>query len=287
MAAGIVNQIMPISITIKNTFLTLEAPEEKPVRRSSSVPRTFKLGDSNYIETLHSDASTDASEKDNTENTPTNYSDADSQDGHTLGCLDAWEDCLSEVPADASVTSDEYQANKVTLSLADMVSGDTGKVRCKLSSCAQPFRSARTPPAEVQSVIAMAVEVMSSGTDIVDVTVHDGGMGRTTMIVGKSSSTDPDGLWLFSLVKDALLTAAERSENTYILGYGNQPFNNLDPLSFSANIVHVPAAHKDTACWDTYEQGHCPRCSTCRWDHPGEMDTMRVIVMISANGPSF
>merc|ERR1719183_1885031 len=100
------------------------------------------------------------------------------------------------------------------------------------------------------------------------------------MIVGKSSTPDPDPLWIFSLVKDALLNSAEQSENTYILGYGQQPSNNLDPLSFSTTIGHVPAMHQDTCCWDFYEKGFCARQATCRWDHPAEVDMIRVIVMI-------
>jgi len=156
----------------------------------------------------------------------------------------------------------------------------------KLKSNARPFKSARTPAKEVMEVIASAVEVLSNASDISGVRVHDGGMGGTTMIVGKSSSSNPDALLTFSVVKDTLLRSAEKSENTYILGYGAQPFNNLDPLSFSANIAHMPKAHYDTACWDTYENGSCPRCATCRWDHPSDIDQIRVIVMIQKAGPS-
>jgi hypothetical protein len=175
----------------------------------------------------------------------------------------------------ADMVVDVEQKSKVTLSLVDMVSAKT-----KLRSSAQPFKSTSSPPSEVSTVIALAAEVLSSGIDITDVKVNDGGMGGTTMIVGNYCRPDPDAAMIFPLVKDALLSAAQQSEKTYILGYGNQPFNNLDPLSFSCKIGHVPAAHQHTCCWDTYEHGHC-RAHTCQWDHPAETDIMRVIVMIT------
>jgi len=275
-------QEMPISITVKNTFLTLSRQVEEPVRRSSSVPRTFKPGV--FADCAHSDDSTDASEKDASRK---ESSEADSQDfpDWRSDCTDdefanpyqdiCW-DCSS-----ADARSDDGNKSRVTLSLADMVAAEgTEKARCKLKATARPFMSARSPPADVTAVIASAVEVLSCGDDIYDVKVQDGGMGGTTMILAKSSSPDPDPLWIFSLVKDALLNSAEQSENTYILGYGEQPFKNLDQLSFGASIGCVPAAHQDTCCWDFYEKGCCPRFATCRWNHPAETDMMRIIVMI-------
>jgi len=185
--------------------------------------------------------------------------------------------------------------SRVTLSLDDMVSTEPKvrcklttkaqpfkplQVRCKLTTKAQPFKPSGAPPAEVQAVIENARAVLSSGKDIVNVRVNDGGMGGTTVITGESSSTDPDASRTLALVKDALLNSASQSENTYILGYDAQPFNNLGPLSFSASIACVPTAHQGTECWDTYQQGFCPRCTTCRWNHPSEYDKMRLIVMI-------
>merc|ERR1719183_1285170 len=101
-----------------------------------------------------------------------------------------------------------------------------------------------------------------------------------TMIMAESSDQHPDAYWAFLQAKAALLNAATQSESTYILGYGDTPFKDLDPLSFSATIGCVPAAHHDSACWEIYEKGFCPRCATCRWKHPSETDMMRVIVMI-------
>jgi len=272
---------MTLNVTVKNTFLTIDDVVSARVR-SSSVPRSFKSGDyckccDSPRDSPRNDDSTDASSDKDRQAT---YSDSE------FG--EEFQDCrltpeeivqeFQEMPT-ADEKSRATVAPRLTLSLSDMVSTEA-KERCKLRTTAQPFKSVRTAPAEVTALIANAVAVLSSGMDIVDVQVNDGGMGGTCMIIGESSSTDPDVSWTFTLVKDALLNLAEQSENTYILGYDAQPFNNLDPLSFSANIGCVPAAHCNTACWDTYSQGFCPRCTTCRWDHPSKFDMMRLIVMI-------
>lgn len=287
---------MSISITVKNTFLDVKKFDSEPhhtVRRSSSVPRTFKLGDyqsKTCTDAFLSDDSTNASEK-GVPDLPTSSSWASDteEDLHDLcsNCTDDddfWDqcaECSSEHSYGASLqTDDQKSRGKLTLSLSDMVTAESEKVRLKLRPQAVPFKSARAPPAEVAAVIAAAVEVLASGKDILDVQVRDGGMGATTTIMAKTSGDEKDAGLLFSLVKDALLNAAEQSENTYVVGYGNQPFNNLDTLSFSASLCCVPAAHRNTACWCMYEKGFCPRRSTCRWDHPAEIDMMRIIFMV-------
>jgi len=303
MATSGTQQEMVVSITVKNTFLDVKRQfEEVPARRSSSVPRAFKPGDCGCGDWPHSDDSTIASDKDVTETCPTTSSDSE-QDFPDY-CSDCTDDCgdfastCSEqrdrvlaalldrpVPADephkAKFSRTPYlpapqpqpQA-KVTLSLSDIVTDKT-----KLRSQAQPFKSVKTPPAELASLIEKAVEVLSSGTDILDVQAHHGGMGGTTMIMASCTSSNPNALLVLSLVKDALLHSAEQSENTYILGYGAQPFRNLDSLSFSVSVACIPAAHQNTACWDMYETGLCCHAA-CTWDHPSDMDKMRIIVMV-------
>lgn len=295
---------MAINITVKNTFLNVDTSnpvaEFVKLRRSNSIPRTWKPGGSSDCDdSPHSDDSTSASDK--AEHFPAALSDCDQElpdyqsdcadDHHSDYSSCRWADISDECPADrceecpSQLSDDGTGKSKVTLSLVDMVSSadarhTDGKVRSKLSSKAKVFASVRQPPEEVKAVLAATVEALLHSKDIVDVQVRDGGMGGTTMIMADSSSDDPDALWTFSLAKDALLNSAEQSENTYILGYGARPFNSLDTLSFSANIASVPLDHQNTACWETYEKGFCPRCASCRWDHPTEADMMRVIVMI-------
>jgi len=281
---------MTHSITVKNTFLTIDESASDRVPRSSSVPRTFKPG--MYEESPHYDDSTNASDKDASDNVQATCSDSEFEDLYPdcrrecSGCLEDFVDVIhsraetSNLPplwADEDPEADD--TSRVTLNLVNMVP-TAAKARCKLRTQAKPFQSVMTPPAEVAALISSAVEVLSSGNDIINVQVNNGGMGGTTVIIGESSSTNPDVSFTFTLVKDALLNQSERSENSYILGYGAQPFTNLDSLSFSANIGCLPDAQYNSACWDTYEKGFCPRCSTCRWYHPSKFDSMRVIVMI-------
>lgn len=297
---------MAISITVKNTFLSWTKPlEEQPVRRSSSVPRTFKPGCCTVD--LISDDSTSASDKDSLsghlrrENFATASSEVDTEDfpDYRSDCTDYDSEfcnpCVATLetsaPQEKGSSTDSRRPstsdNKVTLSLDCMVSAASERVRAKLKTTAKPFKSLlkKTATSEVMTVVSSAVESLSKCDGILGVRVHDGGMGGTTMIVGKSAHVEPDAAWVFSKVKDALLLSAEQSENTYILGYGAQPWNNLDNMSFSANIASVPAAHQDTACWETYEKGFCPRCASCRWDHPSDIDQVRVIVMIQKATP--
>jgi len=285
MTTMIAQQDMAIGITVKNTFIDLKKSTEVPARRSSSVPPAFKPTCSDWS---YSDDSTNASDKGSPDNLLANSSDSeqglpdfcsectDDCDEFLYRRMESLDDCMPEV---ASVNLQ----SKVKLSLDDMVTEDAPKMRTKLRSQSRPFKSMRAPPAEVTTVITKAVKMMASGNGIFDVQVQDGGMGGTTMVVAECSGSNPDVSMTFALVKDALLNAAEQSENTYILGYGGQPFKNLGPFSFSANIACVPEAHRQTACWGTYEKGFCPRCATCRWDHPSEADMMRIIFMVKSN----
>jgi hypothetical protein len=283
---------MALSIMVKNTFVDIDTKDPTAplrTRRSSSIPCTWKPGLFIECDSPHSDDSTMA------------FSDSGSQDVADCAtiCSDCTDLCVNagarwaDISEDLETSADETVPSKVTLTLAEMVptenSCQTGdcKVRSKLRSQAQLFRSVRQPPADLQAVIARTVTALKSSKDIVDVKVHDGGMGGTTMIVAESSSEDPNALWTLSLAKDAFLSSAEQSESTYILGYGAMPFSNLDNLSFSCRIACMAEAHQDSACWDFYEKGHCARCTTCHWHHPADNDIMRMIVMIKKGGASF
>jgi len=293
---------MPVYI-VKNTFLTLKKQEDS-VPRSSSVPRAFKPGQSKCDDFFHSDDSTNASDKDITENFHSTCSETDSQD--VADCTDCqsvctdvgsdlavpcakscWSDMTDDSPADVSpfsladlVPCEPCLPSKVTLSLVDTVgSVEAAQTRSKLRSTAKLFKSTRAPPTEVAAIISSAVAALSS-QGIVDVQVQDGGMGGTTSIVGSLSYPQLNAKHILSTVQDTLLNSAEQSENRYILGYGAKAFNSLDEWTISARICTVPAAQKDTCCWDIYEKGFCPQCNSCEWSHPDAADIMRVIVMI-------
>lgn len=296
---------MAINFKVKNTFLELEGDTSKVVpstRRSSSVPRVFKpAGGNDCVSSPRSVTSTNASEKDLLEMCLSSCSDTDYQEASS-SCSDCASPCASSVSPvgfdDSSSDHEEVQTfsqetPKVTLSLSDMVSNrrkqEISLVECctsrtKLRTRARPFQSAREPPQEVKGVISSAVQAFQYSQSVVDVQVQSGGMGGTTLIVGETCEAFPDASLVFPLVKDAILNAAVQSESTYVMGYNVRPFNDLDSLSFSMNIACVPKAHENTACWDTYENGVCPRPSCCRWAHPAELDMMRVIVSLKRRG---
>jgi hypothetical protein len=299
---------MAMNFKVKNTFLELEGEFSKPTsetRRSSSVPRVFKPAGANDLGSSSSPRSVDstnASEKDSLERCPSFCSDTDYQDTSST-CSDYTASPSVSSNGAASVKESSFdhddiqnashESSKVTLSLSDMVGNATKKkkeislVECcasrsRLRSRAQPFQSKREPPSEVKTLISHAEQAFRSVREVVDVQVQSGGMGGTTMIDAEFQGVAPDASLIFPLVKDAVLNAAAHSENTYVMGYNARPFNDLDALSFSMNIGCVPHAHQNTACWDTYENGICPRKCNCRWDHPAALDMMRVIVTLKA-----
>lgn len=273
-------------MTIKNTFLDFRGSSETSVPRSNSVPRAFKPGrkvsegwphgdnfsnpyDKYTTELLQSDDSTNASEKDATETFRSNCSD--SEEDFPDCCSDCTEDFNDFMHPLACISVEDRP--KVTLNLDDMV-------KTKLKTQVQPFKPVSPDVDEVASVIKDAVDALSKADGVFDVTVNDGGMGGTTMIVGKFVSGHEDQDWM-SMVQDAIRGSTERKESTYLLGYGAQPFKNQQPFnSFSAKIVRVPSSHRGTACWTTYEKGSCGHLEKCLCDHPSETDMMRLIVML-------
>lgn len=69
--------------------------------------------------------------------------------------------------------------------------------------------------------------------------------------------------------KDTLLSAAEKSQHTYILGYEAEPFEDIPETSgFTATIGSVPVHMQDSACWETFQKGACSSPGICLWCHP-------------------
>mmetsp|Transcript_57608 Transcript_57608/g.149727 ORF Transcript_57608/g.149727 Transcript_57608/m.149727 type:complete len:139 (-) Transcript_57608:21-437(-) len=80
-------------------------------------------------------------------------------------------------------------------------------------------------------------------------------------------------------LKKTLLDASLSSENTYVLGYGAQPFKDDawdGGAGFVATLSYLPPSRASSACWDTYQHGYCPRRAKCWWSHPCDVDTHRV-----------
>jgi len=260
-----------MALVMKNTFLEIDEdsnPKAAPMRRrAASIPRTWKPGVCSIDgDSPQSDDSTNASDRGMPESCPANLSDRGSQDNCSEdGREDASQASWAEMVSDAVPCTTPLQLQP----------------RSKLTSRSRAFVSARAPPEELNVIIGNVVASLTQTEEIVNVQVQQGTMGGMTLIMAESSNPHPDPNMAFSWAKDTFLRSAEQAESTYIMGYGSDPFTNLDALSFSLNIGCVPVAHQDSACWEIYEQGFCPRCTTCRWNHPAENDMMKVIVMIT------
>lgn len=83
--------------------------------------------------------------------------------------------------------------------------------------------------------------------------------------------------WLLLQAKEALLRAAERSDNVYVMGYRARPFVSTLP-GFDAKLGAM--VDTDKACWDVFAQGYCGRGASCRWQHPEQTATLNVMVKL-------
>merc|ERR550537_1292725 len=66
-----------------------------------------------------------------------------------------------------------------------------------------------------------------------------------------------------SMAKQALLDAASRSANIYVLGYKARPFTQT-ATGFEATLAKMPI-EEESVCWTTFEEGHCVRGPACCW----------------------
>lgn len=291
---------MDVPVTIKNTFLDVSIPEVTSFRRSSSLPRSwnpepFRTCSSSCGNSVIGEDSTAASEE-GSYMTPTSDYDSCSLCGKEnspgtrtpiseLDCIDCDTDSMDNVSTVAddittSTASEDLSISKpmIEVKLFDFV-GST-PARTKLKATARPFASARAPPAGIQSVIAAAKDVLKSDPGVTGVQVTQGAMGGTWTMVANTHAPSRNPRYLLAMVKSALLSSAELSRDTYIMGYDVKPFTKIDKCSFTTTIATIPDSEQNTACWDTYKNGYCPRRMTCRWCHPSETQVIRLIIRV-------
>merc|ERR1712187_328737 len=79
------------------------------------------------------------------------------------------------------------------------------------------------------------------------------------------------------LTQQAMLCAAEKSKNVYIVGYKRNPFMAMrGGLGFSAQLAVVE--DETRACWDLLKTGICSRGCRCRWQHPSWQVSLNIVV---------
>jgi hypothetical protein len=138
-------------------------------------------------------------------------------------------------------------------------------------------------PDEVAMVVAAAKQAMVGSSFVTGIKVSEAPVGAVTTISGKV--TGIQGLRsTIRVVKGALLAAARRSQDTYIMGVSQEPFKDVSESEFKAKIITLPEALQATACWDTLQKGFCPRRGKCCWQHPQEHDMVTLRVVLTHHG---
>jgi len=131
---------------------------------------------------------------------------------------------------------------------------------------------------EVSGMLRSAAHALSFDPKVKSVHMVEGTMGSSSAInIELQPACGSDILMgVSALAKSTLLDAAAASQNTYIVGYLETPFYAVGENAFRATVAKVPDS--DSACWDFYQKGFCPRPSSCRWCHPSAADLMTVWV---------
>jgi len=250
---------MALVLEVKNTFFTIKTPEDDigdgKCKRSNSLPRSWKPNAD--VEDKHGDVS------DSSTVIPDDISLPGDRDS-----------------SDTDKASDEGVTGKHTHRSCTGCRA-TQKTRLKLS--ARAFEPATD---ELQGVIAAVKLALFENPHTCRVYVQEGGMGSTTTIIAEVycsewlNSTGACETMILQPARDALLDATTQSRGVYVLGYANQPFENFHDLGFKANLSVMPVACQDTACWDVYMNGFCPRPLACRWSHPGASDLMEISILL-------
>mmetsp|Transcript_89446 Transcript_89446/g.154837 ORF Transcript_89446/g.154837 Transcript_89446/m.154837 type:complete len:291 (-) Transcript_89446:104-976(-) len=286
-----------MTLFVKNTFFDVEEPGEKvQTRRSSSAPPKWKPFDT--CDTLLSDVSTADSDDEVSIVTPGSLGDGDGHDSDDSSphseCAHEGSECAIEgnesvVSVTPAPTCGEAPPRvKLTLCLDDTVTSTIGtppgRAKTKLSSKARAFAPVAAVDPELSYLVETMRETLHSSPDVLSVTVSDGIMGGSATVLAevRSSCSCLGAATIFQMLcmlKATLLNAAAESETAYVLGYGAEPFQDLH-CGFQATVGCVSPLQEHSVCWDTYEQGFCPRRNTCRWCHPLPSDLMQVVVML-------
>jgi len=292
-------------VVVKNTFIDLEEHDDDlqrgESRRSNSVPRTWKPGTLRLplsSSELPSDASvssstTAASRGDGASDAGGESDLAEVNDPFQFHCTI---DSMAWQPMGPSLvprTTTGLMATRLNREAAAFWPPNMGRPEReatvpRLNAQAPAFEPLQHPTLvqqgfqsqrqEVLEAIAAATLALRGSQVVSDVKVTSGS-GNTVSIDGEVVGAGEQVSFTMNealqSAKDALLTFAASSQNTYVIGYEQTPFKDWSEhgsSGFNATIGIVPAEHQDTACWDTYQKGFCPRRATCRWCHPEDWD---------------
>jgi hypothetical protein len=275
----------------RNTFLTVCVREvEAPTRRSSSVPARLRdqYDDSDFCkssDTFDSEAVTDVCTEASDE-TPASFSDSGitTEDGEiSTPILEyAHQDWQDTMP----VLCLPVAAQRTPLSSKAASWGE----KTPLSSKAASFEPPPQPLWKVgaaknnkckkwwQDSASQVVQKLSFDLGKVDYIsqVESIKEGEDWTVTIRST---PEQMYqyerILTVAKESIMKAGDKSPCMYVLGRKWTPFQ-ATPMGFAASLGSMRASKK--ACWDTYDQGVCPRGCTCLWEHPAYVTAINVVV---------
>lgn len=180
--------------------------------------------------------------------------------------------------ASVSTTDDRLEELSSRKSTASAETSRSG--RSKLTSEAEAWEPSTGQDALFQEFLQEASQIVMSAQAAVEAD------GRASFV---QAMTSWEGMCLrifvpracddiLEVAKAALLSAADLSSNTYVLGYGGNPFV-LQQHGFSASMGALRDESK--ACWETYRYGLCRRGCQCRWEHPPFVASVSVTVEVA------
>lgn len=257
---------MAYVISMQNTFIRVSVPEEADgikVRRTRSLPRTWKF-----------DALGDCKEPQGSQSDDASTDDASTNGEPEQAC--SWatmsDDCTGEGSSDDFTGLAPWQ-------LRPMPTPETTRTRLSVSSRVFEPRAGEIPSGVGNIVHALKL-ALCSRSQVTRVRVENGSNGFATLIYVTLQNLLFQACEMLGVAQGALLDATANSQNVYVLGYASQPFVMLHDHGFKAVLCGMPASVQHSSCWDSYQYGGCPRPSTCRWSHPAQMDMTDIHVIL-------
>lgn len=121
---------------------------------------------------------------------------------------------------------------------------------------------------QFEALMEAAKSALQNAIGVVGVEVFEGPTPRGqgwTLVAWLHSKEGNNKDQALQATKDALMHAAESSENVYVMGYLQKPFT-LTESGFTGMLGGM--YDESSACWDIFTRGSCRRESICRWQHP-------------------
>mmetsp|Transcript_79006 Transcript_79006/g.207407 ORF Transcript_79006/g.207407 Transcript_79006/m.207407 type:complete len:304 (+) Transcript_79006:173-1084(+) len=282
-------------ISVKNTFLTVTESNLMARKRSSSLPSSVRLGSPmGSGKEPRIDVWADAS-------TASEHGEFDRQESDTSSQSAETASSCAASPAETTRTPLRASARAWTpgaLASRPHIGGMNipGRSHIPVVGPASPASAAYAlgrpggpggadPVAVAQAlflqqltmVIGAACSALAAAGFVYNVVASNGPAGWCISARMQKTDVPKRRGHALTLVKQALLKAAEASDNIFVSGYEAEPFQNT-PLGFAVEVVMAPRPSE--ACWNVLKQGFCSRGCQCKWKHPVQQTTLNVLIQV-------